>query len=155
MNERLTSQNVKEIVLRADDARQGPGRAQRENVIPRSGTNGQQRSKLPQKPSQKQPHPNCFTSKTSSIATMLSRQALQASLRASARPAARPAMYQSRFYAQAAATPDSTPPIALYGVDGTYASALVSPPPLRWPGSPYPPAPASIERATRAVQSPS
>ena len=36
---------------------------------------------------------------------------------------------QIRSYAApAAASPDSKPPIALYGLDGTYASALVCPP---------------------------
>lgn len=31
-----------------------------------------------------------------------------------------------RTYATPAGTPDSKPPVALYGLDGTYASALVS-----------------------------
>lgn len=37
----------------------------------------------------------------------------------------RPALGGLRTYA-AAAAPDSRPPVALYGVDGTYANALVS-----------------------------
>ena len=35
------------------------------------------------------------------------------------------ALAPMRTYAQVASEPDSKPPIALYGLDGTYASALV------------------------------
>lgn len=35
-----------------------------------------------------------------------------------------------RGYAQAAAVQDTKPPVALFGLDGTYASALVDPCPV-------------------------
>ncbi|EKG17927.1 ATPase F1 complex OSCP/delta subunit [Macrophomina phaseolina MS6] len=41
-----------------------------------------------------------------------------------ARPAAAPRVVAARSYAQAASTQSVKPPVALYGVDGTYASAL-------------------------------
>lgn len=63
---------------------------------------------------------------------MLSRTAVQSALRASCRrstamPMANPAS-RIRSYAQAASPSSETtkPPVAVYGVDGTYASALVT-----------------------------
>lgn len=53
---------------------------------------------------------------------MFSRQALLRSARAAA--PSRAIASQSRFYA-AAASETVTPPVALFGVDGTYATALV------------------------------
>jgi len=53
---------------------------------------------------------------------MLSRQALLRSARAAAPQ--RAIASQVRFYAAPAATENSRPPIAVYGIDGTYASAL-------------------------------
>jgi len=54
---------------------------------------------------------------------MLSRQALLRSARAAA--PSRAIASQARFYAAAAATEPVKPPVALFGVDGTYATALV------------------------------
>ncbi|GME29083.1 putative ATP synthase oligomycin sensitivity conferral [Neofusicoccum parvum] len=56
-------------------------------------------------------------------ARALSRAARTAAPRV-ARPAVTPRVVASRSYAQAAATQSVKPPVALYGVDGTYASAL-------------------------------
>ncbi|KAH8778786.1 ATP synthase subunit 5 [Diaporthe sp. PMI_573] len=53
---------------------------------------------------------------------MLSRQALLRSARAAA--PSRAIASQARFYAAAAATEPVKPPVALFGVDGTYATAL-------------------------------
>lgn len=55
--------------------------------------------------------------------TMLSRQALLRSARAAA--PSRAIASQARFYAAAAATEPVKPPVALFGLDGTYATALV------------------------------
>jgi F-type H+-transporting ATPase subunit O len=52
---------------------------------------------------------------------MLSRQALARSVRAAA--PTRAIVNQSRFYA--AATDNVKPPVAVFGLDGTYATALV------------------------------
>lgn len=57
-------------------------------------------------------------------ARALSRAARTAAPRV-ARPAAAPRAVAVRSYAQAANTQSVKPPVALYGVDGTYASALV------------------------------
>lgn len=54
---------------------------------------------------------------------MLSRQALLRSARAAA--PSRAIASQARFYAAPAATEAVKPPVALFGVDGTYATALV------------------------------
>lgn len=62
-------------------------------------------------------------------ARALSRAARTAAPRV-ARPAVTPRVVASRSYAQAAATQSVKPPVALYGVDGTYASALVRSPRL-------------------------
>jgi len=63
-------------------------------------------------------------------ANMLPSRAFLRATRASAsRAAITPravAMPAFRTYATPAGTPDSKPPVALYGLDGTYASALVS-----------------------------
>ena len=56
---------------------------------------------------------------------MLSRQALLRSVRAAA--AQRAAVSQTRAYAAAAASEKVKPPVALFGLDGTYATALVRP----------------------------
>ena len=60
---------------------------------------------------------------------MLSRQARTFATRAAASrtPVAQVAFASplARNYAQAASAPDSKPPVAVYGIDGTYASALV------------------------------
>lgn len=55
--------------------------------------------------------------------TMFSRQALLRSARAAA--PSRAIASQTRFYAAAAATESVKPPVALFGLDGTYATALV------------------------------
>lgn len=57
-------------------------------------------------------------------ARALSRAARTAAPRV-ARPAVAPRVVATRSYAQAADTKSVKPPVALYGVDGTYASALV------------------------------
>ena len=54
---------------------------------------------------------------------MFSRQALLRSARAAA--PSRAIASQARFYAAPAATEAVKPPVALFGVDGTYATALV------------------------------
>lgn len=54
---------------------------------------------------------------------MLSRQALLRSARAAA--PSRAIASQARFYAAPAASESVKPPVALFGLDGTYASALV------------------------------
>lgn len=54
---------------------------------------------------------------------MLSRQALLRSARAAA--PSRAIASQARFYAAPAAAEAVKPPVALFGVDGTYATALV------------------------------
>ena len=54
---------------------------------------------------------------------MLSRQALLRSVRTAA--PSRAILSQSRGYAAAAATENVKPPVALFGLDGTYATALV------------------------------
>lgn len=54
---------------------------------------------------------------------MLSRQALLRSARAAA--PSRAIATQVRFYAAPAATETVKPPVALFGLDGTYATALV------------------------------
>lgn len=60
-----------------------------------------------------------------SLFAMLSSRLAQASLRASAHQFSRRAVVNSvRTYA-AAAAPDTKPPVALFGIDGTYANALV------------------------------
>ncbi|KAB2579220.1 ATP synthase subunit 5 [Lasiodiplodia theobromae] len=56
-------------------------------------------------------------------ARALSRAARTAASRV-ARPAVAPRVVATRSYAQAADTKSVKPPVALYGVDGTYASAL-------------------------------
>jgi hypothetical protein len=56
---------------------------------------------------------------------MLSRAGLQTALRASTRRGPALSAAQLRYYAQASEQ-DTKPPVAVYGVDGTYASALVS-----------------------------
>lgn len=54
---------------------------------------------------------------------MLSRQALLRSARAAA--PSRVIASQARFYAAPAAPEHVKPPVALFGLDGTYATALV------------------------------
>lgn len=65
------------------------------------------------------------------LLAMLSRQAISAALRSSAPRSAigrtATAIPHIRSYAQPASSPDTKPPVAVYGLDGTYASALVSP----------------------------
>lgn len=57
---------------------------------------------------------------------MLSRQTRPVILRAAARRNAQPTLPANlRAYAQAAAVQDTKPPVAVYGLDGTYANALV------------------------------
>lgn len=60
---------------------------------------------------------------------MLSRQAVSAAFRSSAPRSAvgrtANAIPHIRSYAQPASSPDTKPPVAVYGLDGTYASALV------------------------------
>ena len=61
---------------------------------------------------------------------MLSRQLKAVTLRAAASRTCAIAPPALRTYAQAAPAQDAKPPVALYGLDGTYASALVC---LRYP----------------------
>ena len=60
---------------------------------------------------------------------MLSKQVITAAIRSSAPRTAvgrmAPAIHHIRSYAQPASSPDTKPPVAVYGLDGTYASALV------------------------------
>lgn len=56
----------------------------------------------------------------------MSRQAQHMLMRAAARNQAQQTLPANfRGYAQAAAVQDTKPPVALFGLDGTYASALV------------------------------
>lgn len=57
---------------------------------------------------------------------MLSRQVLRAAGPRASSVSRALGGYGSRNYAAAAAQVDSKPPVALFGIDGTYASALVS-----------------------------
>lgn len=67
---------------------------------------------------------------------MLARQALLRSVRAATRV---PVASQTRAYAAAAAAPEVKAPVAVFGVDGTYATALVRLPLSR--GTPILPSP--------------
>ena len=57
---------------------------------------------------------------------MLSRQARTLASRSATQRSSIP-LPNSRAYAQVASTQDTKPPVAVYGIDGTYASALVCP----------------------------
>ena len=57
---------------------------------------------------------------------MLSRQARTLVSRSATQRSSLP-LPNSRAYAQVASTQDPKPPVAVYGIDGTYASALVCP----------------------------
>ena len=55
---------------------------------------------------------------------MLSRQVRALASRSAAQRSSIPSA-SLRAYAQVASTQDTKPPVAVYGIDGTYASALV------------------------------
>lgn len=91
------------------------------------------------------------TSPQLSPATMFSRQALLRSARTAAPQ--RALLGQTRTFAAPASTDKVKPPIAVFGLDGTYATALVRPPePAQLGPSSIPSGPVLSEGGSRAGQ---